>query len=97
MPELIRLYGEKHDSGFEIVGINLDTDKSRLEEYLEENGVIWPQHYDGKGWDSEISRRFGVDAIPTTFLIDRKGVLRYIDPYGEGLREAVSELLDEKP
>jgi cytochrome c biogenesis protein CcmG/thiol:disulfide interchange protein DsbE len=45
--------------------------------------------------------RYGVRALPTTFLIDRRGVVRYVsvgadDPGDDTLAAVVKRLLDEK-
>ncbi|MFC1762182.1 TlpA family protein disulfide reductase [Planctomycetota bacterium] len=96
IPGLVSLYKEQHDNGFEIIGISLDSDKARLGTYLAENKITWPQYFDGQGWDNAIARRFGVRGIPSTFLIDRSGVLRYTKLRGETLTKAVKELLEER-
>ncbi len=49
LPNVIAAYKKYHDKGFEIVGISLDQDKAKLEEFLKEKGMTWPQFLDGKG------------------------------------------------
>ncbi len=73
MPRMKAMYERWHDKGFEIVGISLDTDRQKLESYLAENGIVWPQYFDGKGWGAAPSRRFGIRGVPTGILIDREG------------------------
>lgn len=36
----------------------------------------WPQYFDGKGWNNEFGRKWGVRAIPMMMLVDKKGIFR---------------------
>ena len=59
----------------------------------------WPQLFDAKnpqlGWHP-IAQSFGIDAIPTMFLIDKEGVLRSTDAR-ENFEELIPKLLAELP
>jgi peroxiredoxin len=92
MPNVIAIYNKYHEKGFEIIGISLDRDLDSLKNYLTKNQITWPQYYDGKGWDNMISTRFGIRAIPATVLIDKDGIVRYIDLRGEQLENGISTL-----
>jgi len=96
IPNVLGIYRDFHGKGFEIIGISLDQDKSKLKEYLKANGITWPQVFDGKGWDNSIGRMYGIMSIPTTYLLDREGRIRYKNVRGESLRKAVAELIGEK-
>lgn len=72
-PRMKAMYDKWHDKGLEIVGISLDSDRQKLQSYLAENGITWPQYFDGKRWDTVLSRRFGIRGVPTVVLIDREG------------------------
>lgn len=73
---LVALYGTHKGEDFEIIGINLDTDREAVEAFLEEHpGMSWPQVFDGKGWSSEVGTLFGIEAIPHRILIGKNGVI----------------------
>jgi len=36
----------------------------------------WPTGFDGQGWESSTTRRLGINALPTVFVLDKSGVLR---------------------
>ena len=95
VPLLVSTYERSHAAGVEIVGISLDKDRSALLEFIRQNGVVWPQYFDGKGWDNNISRRFGVKSIPDTILVDRQGIVRHLGLRGADLDTAVAKLLAE--
>lgn len=97
LPYVKDVYQRYHDQGFEIVGISLDLDEEALRAFLEDEGITWPQYFDGRGWENEVAKLYRVQAIPATFLLDRDGVIRYRDPRGEELERAVAELISEAP
>jgi thiol-disulfide isomerase/thioredoxin len=82
VPDMVKIYRKFHDKGFEIVGVSLDRDKAEMLAFTKENGMVWPQYFDGKGWDNEISAGFGVSAIPIMLLIGRDG--KVVKPDGSG-------------
>ena len=75
VPNVVAAYQKYHDKGFEIVGISLDQDKDALVAFTKENGMVWPQYFDGKGWDNDISKGFGIQSIPTMWLVGKDGKL----------------------
>ena len=56
--------------------------------------MTWPQYFDGKGWSNQFGVRFGIESIPTMWLVDKKGVLRHLDGRKE-LESKVEKLLAE--
>ncbi len=58
-----------------VVGISLDTNRADLMAAMEALQISWPVDYDGKGWQNTIARKFGVNTLPTLWLIDREGRL----------------------
>lgn len=94
LPNVLKAYKELHPKGFEIVGISLDSDKAKLEEFVKERGMEWPQYYDGKGWQNEISTKYGINSIPAMWLLNKKGMVVSTNARG-GLEEAVAKLLEE--
>ena len=75
LPNVLKAYEKLHTKGFEIVGISLDSDKSKLEAFTKEKGMTWPQFFDGKGWKNEISTGFDIHSIPAMWLVDKNGKL----------------------
>ncbi len=93
MPNVIAVYKQYHDQGFEIVGISLDQDKQALLAFLQANDIRWPQYFDGKGWNSELARKYGVESIPSTYLLDAEGRILAKNLRGSQLQEEVSTAL----
>lgn len=94
VPNVVEAYEDFHPKGFEIIGVSLDKDKAKLEAFIKEKGMAWPQYFDGKGWQNEISSRFGIQSIPAMWLVDKKGMLVETNAR-EDLEEKVEKLLAE--
>lgn len=95
MPNVKRVYSKYNKKGFEIVGISLDRSRADLDTYIEKNGITWPQFYDGKFWKNDVAVKYNVQSIPATYLIDKKGKIRYKSLRGNQLEPAVKKLLEE--
>ena len=75
IPSLKKTYEALNPKGFEIIGISLDSDKEKLEDFLSKNDMPWPQFYDGKGWNTSLAKEHGISSIPAMWLVDKKGNL----------------------
>jgi thiol-disulfide isomerase/thioredoxin len=58
-----------------VMSISLDKDEAKWKDFVAKNNMTWMQYRDG-GFDGQISKLFGVEAIPHTFTIDADGVLQ---------------------
>lgn len=96
MPDLIKLYGEFKTKGFEMIGISLDSNEEKLKAYITQNNLEWKMSYSGQVWNDPTVTRYGVNSLPSLWLIDKKGILRSVDLKDEPLRSAILELLAEK-
>jgi thiol-disulfide isomerase/thioredoxin len=92
-PELVQLFKEYHEKGLEILGVSLDEDSASWISAIEEDGLLWHQISDLKGWGCEGSALYGVTAIPCSVLVDRDGIIRANDLQGHELREAIDRIL----
>ncbi|MBC8324909.1 MAG: TlpA family protein disulfide reductase [Verrucomicrobia subdivision 3 bacterium] len=92
IPNVKKTYAKLHKKGFEIVGISLDSKEDKLNEFVAEKGMAWPQHFDGKGWSNTIAKEFGIRSIPAMWLIDTNGNLVDMNAR-HNLEEKVEKLL----
>jgi thiol-disulfide isomerase/thioredoxin len=75
IPNVIAAYKKYHDQGFEVIGISLDQDETKLLNFTAQNGMPWPQYFDGKGWQNDIAVANGIRSIPSMWLVNKKGVV----------------------
>jgi len=62
-----------------VVTVSLDRDRADLRAAMQALNIHWPTAYEGKGWESPIARRLGINTLPTLWLIDKKGCLRALN------------------
>ena len=95
MPAVKKIYSTYHEKGFDIIGVSMDNNRAAFDSYVKEQDMKWRQIYDGNGWKAEIGQLYAVSSIPSTFLIDKQGKIRYKNLRGNDLEEAVEKLLKE--
>lgn len=96
MPNVIAAYKKYHAQGFDVLGISLDEDRGALTSFLKQNQMPWRQVFDGKGWKSAVSTRYGVMSIPFGLLIGRDGAIRAVEVRGPDLAPAIRQALAQK-
>ena len=96
MPNVKQVYDTYKDQGFDIIGVSLDTDETRLRDYLKENEIPWRQICSGQGWQSPLAQQYGINSIPAPWLIDRDGKLITHRARGSKLEQLVVKALKDK-
>lgn len=94
--ELVKLYAKYKDKGFEIYSVSIDAKKHDWENAIKKDKIKWLQVNDNGGWDAATVAAWNINAIPTSFLIDKEGKLLAMDLEGKELEKAVKYLLGEK-
>ena len=90
------LYKENKAKGFQIVSIGVDRESGKSLEFAKGFEATWSVIADA---ESELMGQFNVYSMPATFIIDRQGVVRFMDTgfkpeeQLEKLRSAVKGLL----
>jgi thiol-disulfide isomerase/thioredoxin len=74
MPELTRLKAQLADRPFEIIAINVGEKKYRVRKFTKVINFELPVLLDS---DNEAFREWGVKTLPTSFLVDADGRIRY--------------------
>lgn len=95
-PNVVALYNDFHDKGFEIFGVSLDKDREPWLEAIEVDGLTWPQVSDLGGWENAVAQLYGVRAIPHTVLLNREGVIIAKNLSSEELRTKLEEIFAEE-
>lgn len=98
-PFMNALDHDLRDKGLQVVGINLDENTDDAKDFLAKLPASFTLAADST---QQCARDFGVQAMPSSYLIDRNGVIRY-EHLGfrpgeaEQFRQLVEQLLAEKP
>jgi peroxiredoxin len=93
-----RLYGTYRSAGLVVLGVGVDDNLPHAREFAGARKTPYPMLLD---IEKSVSRDFAIDRLPTTVLIDRGGVVRYIHS-DDGADERsyvvqIRTLLDDKP
>ena len=81
-------------SNLRVATISLDSNRALLNDKLKDLPATWPTHFDSKGWDGPVPRSFGINAIPTVWVLDKEGVLRTLnarDDYQAWIEKLLAE------
>jgi peroxiredoxin len=92
-PELVKIYNEFKDKGFEILGVGAETKRETWLKAIEKDKLTWPNVTDLKGDKNMAALIYGVSYYPTNFLIDKTGTIIARDLQGNKLRSKLKELL----
>jgi thiol-disulfide isomerase/thioredoxin len=94
-PNVVSVYNDYKDKGFNIISVSLDKNKSSWEKAIVDDNMDWYHVSNLKYWSEPIAVDWGVRSIPATFLIDEKGVIVAKNLRGAALRQKVDEILGE--
>lgn len=84
----------KNAKGFTVYGVSLDKDKEAWMKAIAKDQLEWPNHVsDLRAWQSSAAQAYGVNSIPTNFLIDANGIIVAKSLRGAALDEALEGLL----
>lgn len=79
-PEVVQLYRDFHGmhyngaADFEIFSISLDDNRSKWLNAIDNLNFFWENHgSELNGWDNSLTRRFQINSIPATLLLDENG------------------------
>jgi thiol-disulfide isomerase/thioredoxin len=87
---------KKHkDAPFALISVSADDEKGTLKKFLDGNDMPWVHWWDGQ--DGNIIKGWNVQAFPTIYVLDPKGVIRYkfVGVVTNELDDAVDKLLAE--
>jgi peroxiredoxin len=91
------LQQEHANEGLVIVAVNVDQEPALAEAFLKKMPAKFRVEYDQAG---NLARQFGVQAMPTSFLIDRQGNIRvrhagFREKQREEREQQIQQLLKE--
>jgi peroxiredoxin len=99
MPAIEKVYRAYEDQGFLVLGVNstFQDSESDAAAFVRELGLTFPILLDRAG---AVSRRYQLRALPSTYFVDRKGIIRsaVFGTMNDAFIESkVAELIGETP
>jgi len=100
MPALEKVYNDFKEQGLVLIGLNLTSQDSEKDviDFVQEFGLSFPVALDR---DGAVQRKYKISGYPTTFFIDREGIIQSVvvgGPMSAALIQSkVEDLLKETP
>ena len=94
-PNVLKAYNRFKSRNFEILGVSLDDNGTKWKEAVTKDGMPWMQVSDLKGWKNVVAQQYGIQAIPSNFLVDPNGIIIARDLRGTSLEKKLAEVLGD--
>lgn len=92
-PDLVRIHGKYAPKGVAFIGVSFDTDRDAWLRGIESDSLNWTQVSSLVKWkETAISKDYGVNWIPTFYLINKKGKVVGAFITAESLENALEKL-----
>jgi peroxiredoxin len=91
MPIMDETYSKYKDRGLVVIAVNVGQTKNVAEAFVTKLKLSYPVVLDT---DSAITNKFGVKAVPFTFIVDRKGIIRK-RILGEAGKETIEKIIQD--
>ncbi|MEA3276198.1 MAG: TlpA disulfide reductase family protein [Pseudomonadota bacterium] len=75
MPSIQRLAEQIGDESFAVIAVNVGEAKRRVKTSVDRLGIDFPVFLDK---DGKVSKRWAATVLPTTYILDREGMIRYV-------------------
>ena len=95
-PNVVALYAKFHAKGLNILSVSLDKEASAWKDAIAKDNLTWNHVSNLKEFEDPIALQYGINAIPTIFVLDAKGVIIAKDIRGEELIAKIASLLGSK-
>ncbi|MCG9970069.1 TlpA disulfide reductase family protein [Christiangramia crocea] len=95
-PNLVRTYNKYKDQGLNVISVSLDRPGQKdkwLQAIEDDNLEQWDHVSNLQFWNDPIAKKYGVRAIPATFILDENGVIVAKNLRGDELANKIGELL----
>jgi len=92
-PNVVALYAKYHAKGLNILSVSLDKEASAWKAAIAKDKLTWNHVSNLKEFEDPIALQYGINAIPTIYVLDAKGVIIAKDIRGEELNAKIASLL----
>lgn len=91
--KLVKLYKKYKNKGFEIYGVNLDDNKTAWHKAVKADKIEWIQVNENFYWNAQTASEWNITSIPTSFVVDKNGVLVAMNPTEKELEKYLNDKL----
>ncbi len=76
MPEIEAIYQEYKDKDVVVIGVDLLEAEDVVRQYVQKGGFSWVFVFDTTG---EVADNYAITAIPTSFFLDKEGIIQAVN------------------
>ena len=84
-PEMEKLYQEFGDEGFQIIAVSVDQKERSMQQFLDRRKPTFTTVHDAS---QKLVEKAGIQVMPTSFMIDKQGVIRFVHEGWHGKKSA---------
>jgi peroxiredoxin len=92
-PTVLENYKAFKDKGFTVLSVSLDDSARAWKEAIVKDGLPWTQVSSLEGWKDPTSQKYGIEAIPSNFLINPDGVIQARNLRGTDLGATLAQMI----
>ena len=90
-PEMDKLYQEFGGEGFQVIAVSVDQKERSMQQFLDRRKPFFTTVHDSS---QKLVEQAGIQVMPTSFMIDKKGVIRFAHEGWQG-KKSVRNLTQE--
>ncbi len=94
-PNVVKQYAIYKNKGLNILGISLDEDRSAWQKAIAEDKLTWSHASDLQKFDGPTEKLYHIEAIPSNFIIDPKGIIIAKNITGTQLEEFLNKTFNQ--
>lgn len=87
------VYEKYREAGFEIFAVSIDDDLKAWKKAIAADKISWKQVNQQGGWGAPIAKKWAIEQLPTSFLLDKEGKVLAIDPSHDQLNQLLATYL----
>ncbi|WP_439184442.1 redoxin domain-containing protein [Carboxylicivirga taeanensis] len=91
-PNVVKAYKAFNSKGFEVLSVSVDGNHEAWKKAIKEDGMTWSHVIADEA--SGVAQMYGIQSIPSTFLLDKEGKIVAKNLRGEALENKLAELLN---
>ncbi len=96
MSSIVAAYNKYKSQGFDVIGISLDVERGRVDKFIAQFKMPWRQFFDGRQFENQVAKLYGVQSIPFALLIGRDGKIAAVDLKSVDAEAAIKAALAKK-
>jgi len=95
LPHFKELWGKYKSKDVVFIGISLDKDLEKWKQFIKTENMDWFHVADGKFWSNAIAQQYGVESIPSVWVIDNMGVIKGKHLYGGEVESTIEQVVSK--